>query len=112
MAAVAEVWWCVQAEPWRRVTGLAIREYGSGDAVTRMKTTIDIPDALALEAKGVAARSGATLRELVVAGLRAEVDRRGAAVEVDFHFPTMDGQGLVAALAPEDVVDRSYGFPS
>lgn len=77
-----------------------------------MKTTIDIPDALARKAKAVARRSGATLRELVVAGLRAEVDRRETAVVVDFHFPTVSGEGLVAELAPEDVVSRSYGLPS
>lgn len=77
-----------------------------------MKTTIDIPDALAQEAKAVAQRSGATLKELVVAGLRAELARREAAVLVDFHFPTVSGEGLVAELAPEDVVNRSYGLPS
>lgn len=77
-----------------------------------MKTTIDIPDALAREAKAVAQRSGATLRELVLAGLRAEVDRRESAVKVDFHFPTVEGEGLVAGLAPEEAVGRSYGLPS
>lgn len=77
-----------------------------------MKTTIDIPDALAEEAKAVARRSGATLRELVVAGLRAEVSRRETATPVDFHFPTAGGDGIGAELAPEDVVVRSYGLPS
>lgn len=80
--------------------------------VALMKTTIDIPDALAQEAKAVARGSGTTLRELVVAGLRAEVERRGAAVVVDFHFPTVAGEGVVTELAPEDVVHRSYGLPS
>lgn len=77
-----------------------------------MKTTIDIPDSLAQEAKAVAQRSGATLRELVVAGLRSEIERRGAAVAVEFHFPTVTGDGFVTGLAPEDVVNRSYGIPS
>jgi hypothetical protein len=36
-----------------------------------MKTTIDIPDALAQEAKSVVREGGTTLRELVVTGLRA-----------------------------------------
>lgn len=67
---------------------------------------------MAQEAEAVAQRSGATLRKLVVAGLRAEVDRREAAVVVDFHFPVVAGEGLVAELAPEDMVDRSYGLPS
>lgn len=77
-----------------------------------MKTTIDIPDALAEEAKAVARRSGATLRELVVAGLRAEVSRRETSTPVDFHFPTAGGDGLAAEVAPEDAVARSYGLPS
>lgn len=77
-----------------------------------MKTTIDIPDALAEEAKAVARRSGATLRELVVAGLRAEVSRRETVAPVDFHFPTAGGDGVGAELAPADVVARSYGLPS
>lgn len=47
-----------------------------------------------------------------MAGLRSEVERRGAAVVVDFHFPTAAGEGLVADLASEDVVDPSYGLPS
>lgn len=37
-----------------------------------MKTTIDLPDALAAEARAVARAQGASLRELVVAGLRSE----------------------------------------
>lgn len=77
-----------------------------------MKTTIDIPDALAQQAKDVAHRSGTTLRELVVAGLRSEVDRRGTAAKVDFHFPTVSGKGLVADLEPDDVISRSYGMLS
>ncbi len=47
-----------------------------------------------------------------MAGLRAEVERREAAVVVDFHFPTVAGDGLAAELVPEDVVHRSYGLPS
>lgn len=91
---------------------VGIREYGCVATVGHMKTTIDIPDALAREAKAVARGSGTTLRELVVAGLRAEVERRGAAVVVDFHFPTVAGEGVVTELALEDVVHWSYGLPS
>ena len=88
----------------------AIREYGSSDTVTRMKTTIDIPDALAQDAKRLVRESGVTLRDLVVTGLRAEVARRRSAPRIDFVFPTIGGNGLVADLAPGDVIDRSYGF--
>ena len=41
-----------------------------------MKTTIELPDDLAAEAKRIAAQSGTTLRSLVEAGLRAELERR------------------------------------
>ena len=77
-----------------------------------MKTTIDIPDALAAEAKDAARRSGATLRELVLSGLRAEVARRQRTGVVDFHFPTVAGDGLSTDVAPEEAVARSYGLPS
>ncbi len=75
-----------------------------------MKTTIDIPDALAEDAKRLVRESGVTLRDLVVTGLRAEVQRRRTPPRVDFVFPTIGGNGLVADLAPWDVIDRSYGF--
>lgn len=91
---------------------VAVRKYGYADTVIRMKTTIEIPDVLAQEAKAVAQRSGVTLRELVVTGLRAELERRATPARVDFHFPTVSGDGLTAELAPEDVVNRSYGLPS
>jgi len=43
--------------------------------VTHMKTTIDIADALLLEAKQVAADRGQTLRELIEEGLRTTLNR-------------------------------------
>lgn len=45
-----------------------------------MKTTIELPDDLAQDAKRVAALSGTTLRSLVEAGLRAELERRSQPV--------------------------------
>lgn len=44
-----------------------------------MKTTVEIADALLTEAKDVVAREGTTLRSLLEAALRAELDRRRAA---------------------------------
>lgn len=77
-----------------------------------MKTTIEIPDALAAEAKEVARAEHSTLRELVVAGLRAELKRRRDIPAVDFHFPTVSGQGLAPGLAPAAVIAASYDLPA
>ena len=77
-----------------------------------MKTTIEIPDALAEDARQVARAGGTTLRDLVVTGLMAEVERRRNAPRVEFTFPTVGGRGLVVNLAPGEVIDRSYGFAS
>ena len=77
----------------------------------KMKTTIDLPDALAEEARATAQAQRTTLRELMIAALRAEIDRRRVVGPVDFHFPTVDGSGLVADLDPADAIGRSYRLP-
>jgi uncharacterized protein (DUF2267 family) len=76
-----------------------------------MKTTIDLPDALARDAKDAAARLGVTLRELVVDGLRNELERRGRPV-ADFTFTTVDGRGLDPAVDPADVISIAYERPA
>lgn len=75
--------------------------------LVRMKTTIEIPDALAEQARA----HGVTLRELVVSGLRHEIARRGATASVDFRLPTMGGDALVTDLEPGQAIERSYGLP-
>lgn len=75
-----------------------------------MKTTIDLPDALAREAKSLARSQHVSLRELVVDGLRKEVERRSRKTEeADFHFTTADGDGLHPDIDPASVIDVSYG---
>jgi len=44
--------------------------------LVKMKTTLDIPDALFRRAKILAAKEGATLRDLISQALQAELDRR------------------------------------
>lgn len=76
-----------------------------------MKTTIDLPDALALEAREAARQGGTTLRALIVDGLRNELARRRESTDsVEFVFPTYAGQGLVIDLDPADAIARSYGL--
>jgi hypothetical protein len=81
--------------------------YGPGGTVARMKTTVDLPDALAELARRLAREQGVTLRDLVVSGLRAEVERRDAPrARADFVFPTVEGRGLVRgaeSLSPSEL---------
>jgi hypothetical protein len=77
-----------------------------------MKTTIELPDALAARAREVARAQGATLRELVVDGLRSEVERRTTrAPRIDFTFVTVDGEGLQAGVDPATLLDYAYDLP-
>lgn len=77
-----------------------------------MKTTIELPDGLAQEAKEVAISTGTTLRDLMVTGLRSELSRRRDAPRVDFVFPTQGGEGMPNGLTPSDAIDRGYGLPT
>ena len=48
------------------------------------------------------------LCELVVDGLRAEVQRRATpTAPVDFHFPTFGGDGLQPGVERADVIEMS-----
>ncbi len=75
-----------------------------------MKTTVELPDALAEEAKRVAQEQGVSFRELMVSGLRAEIERRRDVATVDFVFPTVGGRGLAIDVNPDEVTHRSYGL--
>ncbi len=77
-----------------------------------MKTTIELPDALAAEAKELARVEQSTLREFVIAGLRSEIARRRQTPAIDFHFPTVGGQGLAIGLSPADAIAASYDLPA
>ncbi|AKU15556.1 type II toxin-antitoxin system VapB family antitoxin [Luteipulveratus mongoliensis] len=77
-----------------------------------MKTTIEIPDALATEAKRIALSQGTTLRELVVVGLRAEVARRDEhPAERTFRFRTVGGRGMRAEAVGRPVSSLAYDLP-
>lgn len=74
-----------------------------------MKTTIELPDSLAAAAREVARAQGTTLREVIEAGLRAELDRRSQPAPArPFRFRTVGGHGLQAGIDPRDLREHAY----
>lgn len=69
---------------------------------TRMKTTVEISDALAREAREVAAREHTTLRELIEAGLRAVLRERRRKVGFRLRDASVGGNGLQAEFRGAD----------
>ena len=64
-----------------------------------MKTTIEISDALFADARMLAAAEGATLRQLMEAGLRhAEAQRKLPVASFSLRDASFGGNGLVAEL--------------
>ncbi len=78
-----------------------------------MKTTIDLPDALAQQAKALAQEQNVTLRELVTEGLRAELERRSVPRQArPFRFRSAGGRGLQQGVAADDLTQLAYDLPS
>ena len=78
-----------------------------------MKTTIELPNALLKEAKALAAREGATLRELVEAALRSWIrERKGKQRAYKLPDCGFRGEGLQHGFDMDDfakIRDASYG---
>lgn len=70
-----------------------------------MKTTIDLPDDLLIEAKQVAARRRTTLKEMLTRSLRREIGREEApAADSAFEIgplglPVLKGSGKILSAA-------------
>ena len=64
--------------------------------VTRMKTTIELPDELLEQVRRVARQEGATLRRLVEEGLQRSLEARRQAARQDLDFPSYGGSGLTS----------------
>jgi hypothetical protein len=62
--------------------------------VTRMKTTVEIPDGLAEEAKALAAREKTTLRALIESGLRHVLRERRRKARFGLRDASFRGKGL------------------
>ena len=71
-----------------------MREYGDLDISICMKTTVEIPDALAEEAKTIAAREKTTLRALIEAGLRLVIQERRRKKRFQLRDGSFRGRGL------------------
>lgn len=77
----------------------------------RMKTTIDLPDALLEDAKRTAAREGTTVRALVEAGLRRVLRERRVKDEFVLRDARVSGRGLRPELRGrswDDVRELAY----
>ena len=79
--------------------------------VTRMKTTIELPDDLVAQVRDVAREEHTTMRELMIEGLRHALERRQATGRAEFVFPTYAGSGLAEGIIGAEIIDVSYGLP-
>lgn len=71
--------------------------------VTRMKTTVEIPDPVLEEAKTVADREGTTLKALVEEGLRrALADRKRETRRFTLRDATFQGRGTQAGVSEDE----------
>lgn len=78
-----------------------------------MKTTIELPDALAREARQLARQRNLSLKELVTEGLRMEIERlRSQELEAEFRFRTVGGSGLRPGVDPQSLAARAYDLPT
>jgi hypothetical protein len=62
--------------------------------VAHMKTTVEISDAVFDAARDLAAKEGTTLRALIEAGLRREVEERQRSVAFSLRDGSFGGDGL------------------
>ena len=79
--------------------------------VTRMKTTIELPDDLVAQVREIARDERTTMRELMIEGLRHALERRQVTSRAEFVFPTYAGKGLAEGISGADLIDASYGLP-
>ncbi len=89
-----------------------LRVYGPTDMVTHMKTTVEISDALARDAKDLAARENTTLRALIEAGLRMVLRERRRRGRFRLKDGSFGGRGLQPEFRDatwEQIREAAYG---
>jgi hypothetical protein len=80
--------------------------------VTHMKTTVDLPDELLLEAQRIARDEGTTLKSVMEEGLRAVIARHRTARQFRLRDASVTGRGLQSEFAGADwskIREASYG---
>lgn len=80
--------------------------------VTHMKTTIELPDELLLEAQRIARAEGTTLKSVMEEGLRAVIARHHGARQFELRDASVGGRGLQPEFADADwskIRQASYG---
>lgn len=80
--------------------------------VSHMKTTVDLPDELLLEAQRIARAEGTTMKSVLEEGLRAVIARHRRAQSFALRDASVGGQGLRPEIAQADwgtIRELSYG---
>ncbi len=67
-----------------------------------MKTTIELSDELAKQARQAARAEGTTLRALVEEGLQRSLEARRKRLRRELDFPTFGGSGLASGMDASD----------
>lgn len=80
--------------------------------VTRMKTTVELPDDLLREAQQIARAEGTTLKSVLEEGLRAVIARYRSSQLFTLRDASVDGRGVSPELADAGwarIREISYG---
>lgn len=73
-----------------------------------MKTTVEIADAILVQAKDVAAREGTTIRSLIEEGLQLALDRRSGHLGYTLPDASVGGSGLTPEARGRDLSALAY----
>lgn len=97
--------------------GVWVNGYGKPDEDDYMKTTVEINDALMMEARRQAERRGETMRSFLEEALRRLIDTYSSEEKAPppFELTVVDGDGLVEGVTPAswlEIADERGSFTS